>query len=82
MDMPVSTSQFWKRCARRLTAFSRDEEGNSTVEMVIGMAGAISLGLAVTDAVTRGVENLANDIRQNLMDVTIVTSFEDDTSEN
>ena len=42
----------------RREGFLRDEEGASTVEMVIMMAAGISLGLSATDMVSRGVENL------------------------
>ena len=62
----------------RSAAFQADEGGASTVEMVIGMAGAITLGLSVTDMVSRGVENLANDISDHLSNFEISTSFDDD----
>ncbi|MFT5000914.1 MAG: Flp pilus assembly pilin Flp, partial [Planctomycetota bacterium] len=58
--------------------FAGDEEGASTVEMVILMAASISLSLAVMDKVTDGVENLSNDISSFLSDYEISTSFDND----
>jgi len=62
----------------RREGFLRDEEGASTVEMVIMMAAGISLGLSATDMVSRGIENLANDISDSLSNFEISTSFDDD----
>lgn len=61
---------------RQGPAFGQDERGASTIEMVIMMAAGISLTLSMTDLVTQGVENVANEIKIALTDFTISTSFE------
>jgi Flp pilus assembly pilin Flp len=62
--------------------FAADEEGASTIEMVVLMAASISLSLAVMDKVTNGVENLSNDISSFLSDYEIRTSFDDPVEES
>ena len=54
-----------------------DEEGASTVEMVVMMAASISLSIAVMGKVREGIENLSNDISTALSSMEIITSFED-----
>lgn len=54
-----------------------DEDGASTVEMVVMMAASISLSIAVMGKVREGIENLSNDIATALSSIEIVTSFDD-----
>jgi len=67
--------------AAQVRDFCADEAASSTVEMVVGMAGAIGLGLAVMDAVEKGVENLSTDISSFLSNYEIRTSFDDPPAE-
>lgn len=61
---------------RQVARFSRDEDGASTVEMVILMSASISLGLAATARITEGVEGLSNAIRDQLINYEISTTFD------
>jgi Flp pilus assembly pilin Flp len=67
---------------RKSRAFGSDEEGSSTIEMVVLMAASISLTLAVMDRVSSGIENLSNDISDMLSNYEIRTSFDDPPDPN
>lgn len=84
--MSVLNYSHWKQNALdtslwltdRGRAFAKDQEGASTIEMVVLMAASISLTLAVMDKVSNGIENLSNDISDMLSNYEIRTSFDDD----
>ncbi len=63
--------------ADRSRGFARDEDGASTIEMVVLMAASIGLSLAVMEKVSSGIENISNDISTFLSDYEIRTSFDD-----
>lgn len=60
-----------------LTQFLRDENGSATVEWVVMTAASVAMGLAVMSYVRDGIEDLSNDIRSSLSNISIKTSFED-----
>jgi len=62
---------------RRKQQFLADESGASTVEMVVMMAAGISLGLAATNQISAGIEDLANTIKDHLTNYEIKTSFDE-----
>ncbi len=69
------------RCHRaalaRLRGFLAEESGSATVEWVVITAWSTALALAVTSAVSSGVENLTTEIETFLSSFTIKTSFEE-----
>ena len=65
------------RLAALLHRFRRDEDGSSTVEMVVMMAAGAGIGVAVMGKVSDGIENLAGDIGDFLGSYRISTSFDD-----
>jgi len=66
----------------QLFQFWQDEDGSSTVEMVVMMAASISMGLAMMNSVSTGIENLSNDISTFLSGYEITTSFDTVADEN
>lgn len=60
---------------RAVIGFWFDEDGSSTVEMVVMMAASVGMGIAVMDVVFSGMESLSNDISSFLSNIEISTSF-------
>ena len=54
-----------------LKTFRNDEDGAVTVDFVVLTAAIVVLGLAVGTALSTGAKDLANDIRDNMLDTTI-----------
>jgi|GEM_PF-4495868 len=79
VDQPPNSAN--RTLVRWALQFWHDEEGSSTVEMVVMMSASITLGIAVMGTVSDGVENLSNDIAAFISDYEIVTSFEPDSEE-
>ncbi len=51
---------------RHIAAFLSDEEGSATVEWILGTALGVTMALAVANAVSGGVEALANRISSTI----------------
>lgn len=49
-----------------LRDFHRNEDGAATVDWVVGTAGAVGLGLAVTSAVGDGTTSLADKVSSHI----------------
>lgn len=62
----------------RLSQFVSDESGVVSVDWVVLSAGMVGLGLAVTNVVAGGLEDLSHEIRENIaQDHHIQRSFRD-----
>jgi Flp pilus assembly pilin Flp len=55
--------------------FFADESGAVTVDWVVLTAAIVGLGIAVMASVSGGLEDLSNDIRDQLTDQGISTTF-------
>lgn len=58
-----------------LVSFARSESGAVTVDWVVLTAALVGLGLAVTNTVSNGLEDLSNEIRTQLERDHIVEDF-------
>ncbi|PIV75624.1 MAG: pilus assembly protein [Rhodobacteraceae bacterium CG17_big_fil_post_rev_8_21_14_2_50_65_11] len=58
-----------------ISTFARTESGAVTVDWVVLTAALVGLGLAVTNTVSNGLEDLSNEIRTQLERDHIVESF-------
>lgn len=63
------------RALARLKSFTLSESGAVTVDWVVLTAALVGLGLAVTNTVADGLENLSNEIKTQLERDHIVESF-------
>ncbi len=59
----------------RFAAFLRDEDGAVSVDWVVLTAALVGLGLAVTNVVGSGMEDLAQEIRLQLLQDHMVSGF-------
>lgn len=53
----------------RLLEFALDEEGAATVDWVVGTAMAVTMGLAVTNAVGEGATALADRVSTSIANI-------------
>lgn len=53
----------------KIIAFLRDEDGSATVEWVLGTALGVTMALSVANAISGGVEALANNISSTIASI-------------
>jgi len=63
------------RAVARLKSFALSESGVVTVDWVVLTAAMVGVGLAVTNTVAAGLEDLSNEIRMQLERDHIVEDF-------